>query len=489
MIFINAHEIVLNEQEKLEAWTSYDQVAQLAMDFIKNCPRDESNGLPWYMQYSCFWTDPVRPTIWPDNPAGKFAWATTTLLKYYPYSGDASHIAIVSEMLERLWEYRSSDDGAWPGVPYASAEPGTGEYYGARADGKYVTEADKVAQAGKAFLDFYKMSGEKKYYMMGTHCAEVLSEKLSEGDETHSPLPFRVDVRDGSIIEEYSAHMIAAVRLFDEMVRLGNDQYQNERDVVWDWIEQYPLQNMLWKGHFEDIRIDQENLNRDQLSALETARYILENHQIFPEWKKDVGRILSWVIETFGAPSFFYAIPIHEQKFCYFVMGSHTARFASICAMFWELTGMQEYKEHAIRAFNWASYMANEDGTVTVGVDRPDYYNQCWFTDGYFDYVPHFLDGMAAMPEKAPENEDHLLRSSAIVQEIHFATKHIRYKTFEEDGQQRLRLSFEPKFVLADNKPLSQKETPDDSPGWCFHKEVSNVIDIFPGAREVEVRG
>jgi hypothetical protein len=85
MIYINAHEVVLDKQERLESWTSYDRVVRRAMDFIGDCPVDPTNGLPWYLQYSCFWTDPLRPAVWPDNPAGKFAWAVTTLLKYYPY--------------------------------------------------------------------------------------------------------------------------------------------------------------------------------------------------------------------------------------------------------------------------------------------------------------------------------------------------------------------------------------------------------------------
>ncbi len=221
MIIINNHEIVLDKQERLEAWTSYDAVVRLAMDFIRNCPVDPANGLPWYMQYSCFWTDPLRPAIWPDNPAGKFAWAVTTLLKYYPYSGDASHIAIVRRMLDRLWDYRTPVTCAWPDVPYASALPGTGVYFGARADGEYVTEPDKVAQVGRAYVDFYKLTGEIKYLQVGKRIAEVLAQKVRPGDEAHSPWPFRVDVRNGQVLEEYSSHFIPAVRLFDELISPG----------------------------------------------------------------------------------------------------------------------------------------------------------------------------------------------------------------------------------------------------------------------------
>ncbi len=46
------------------------------------------------------------------------------------------------------------------------------------------------------------------------------------------------------------------------------------------------MQNNIWKGHFEDIRLDPDNGNRDQVSALETARYILEHRDSLPDWRE-----------------------------------------------------------------------------------------------------------------------------------------------------------------------------------------------------------
>jgi len=282
--------------------------------------------------------------------------------------------------------------------------------------------------------------------------------------------------------------MISAVRLFDDLIHLGRTHFQKSRDLVWKWIRAYPLKNHVWKGYFEDIRLDPENENRDQLSPLETARYILEHRDEYDDWEDEVELLIKWVKDNLGSQFFFSAIPIHEQKFCNFWMGSHTARFACICAFFAELTSDRIYREMALRSFNWASYMANEDGTVTVGVDRPDYYNQCWFTDGYFDFVPHFLDGMASIPETAPEDEDHMLRSSSVVQQITYQPKEIAYRTFEPSGCQRLRLTFRPRQILADGKLLKQKQMLDDQPGWNLG-EIPFVIDIQPGAVEVLVQG
>jgi hypothetical protein len=488
MIYLNNHEIVLDEHERLEPWASYDRVVWLAMNFIKHCPRDPRNDLPWYLQYSCFWTDPLRPTMWPDNPAGKFAWATTTLLKYYPYSGDRAFVDIVRTMLNRLIAYHTPMHFAWGGVPYASAHPGTGIYFGARADGEYATEPDKIAQAARAYVDFYELTEETRYLDAARHCANVLVAKMRAGDATHSPLPFRVDVRDGRVIEEYTSDIVQAVRLFDELIRLGDAKYIPARDAAWNWILRYPLRNDVWKGYFEDIRLDPENANRDQLSPLETARYILQNRERLPNWRDDVPRLIEWVRENLGAPSFYTAVPIHEQKFCWHVMGSHTARYASLCALWAEISGDASYRERALRSFNWATYMANDDGTVTVGIDRPDYYNQCWFTDGYFDYVPHFIDGMAAMPETAPRDSDHLLRSSSVVQSIEYAPLYIRYRTFDVEASEVLRLTFKPVRVLADGVTLHEVDTLRDEAAWNFDATL-NVLRVRHNARTVEILG
>ncbi len=169
-------------------------------------------------------------------------------------------------------------------------------------------------------------------------------------------------------------------------------------------------------------------------------------------------------------------------------MGSHTARFASLSALYAEQTGDPACREQAIRSFNWASYMANEDGTVTVGVDRPDYYNQCWFTDGYFDYVPHFIDGMASIPELAPGDSDHMLTSSAVVQAISYQPYQISYRLSDAGSTQKFRLTFQPVRITAGDKLLPRQEKPGAEPGWVFDP-LKNVLEIHTEAREVQVAG
>jgi len=491
VIAINGHEIRLDEGEGLLPWREYDDIVSLAMEFIRRCPKDPATGLPWYLAYSCFWTDPPRPVDWPDNPAGKFGMASEALLRYYAYSGQDWTIEVLETMLDRLIEFHTPTSFAWPQVPFASAEPGKGVYFGARADGHFVTEPDKIAQAALAYLALYKSTGEEGYLLHAQGCADVLAEKIRPGDEHNSPWPFRVDVRDGRIVEAYSSHVVASIRLFDELLHLSPEApeaYRQARHLAWNWLVSYPLRNHIWKGYFEDIRLDPENMNRDQYSPLETARYLLLHPESDPEWQAHARELIEWVCTTLGADPFYKAIPIHEQLYCYHVMGSHTARYASLCALLAEKSGDEAFAERSLRGFNWATYMADDEGLVRVGIDRPDYYNQCWFTDGYFDYVPHFIEGMASLPETAPAQVDHLLRSSSVIQQIAYRPMQIRYRTYDAEAFERLRLSFIPKVVRVGGKPISPTEVDRPESGWDFDPELG-VLNVHHLLNDVEISG
>ena len=132
--------------------------------------------------------------------------------------------------------------------------------------------------------------------------------------------------------------------------------------------------------------------------------------------------------------------------------------------------------------------MANEDGTVTVGIDRPDYYNQCWFTDGYFDFVPHFLDGLAALPDLAPSDLDHLLSSTSIVQDVHYQALSIRYHTFDDQAEETLRITFQPAAVTAGGVDLPATSGPPVGSGWFFDN-ASRVLKVAHPSPDVEIRG
>jgi hypothetical protein len=240
-------------------------------------------------------------------------------------------------------------------------------------------------------------------------------------------------------------------------------RYKKASGIAWDWLysAEGPIKTSIWKGYFEDIRFDSINLNRVNNSPMEFARYLLKNPQYDKEITTTVPSLVWWVKNTFGERGM---NAINEQTGCYLPMGSHTSRYASICAMWYERTRDPWYKEEAYRFFNHASYMAEPDGVVQTG---HNWGAEIWFSDGYTDYIRHFMEGISAVPEWAPAGENHLLKSTSVVQKIKYTAKQITYQTFDNDAMEVLRLTAKPLSVLVNATGI--RETNDGATeGWTW---------------------
>ena len=103
-------------------------------------------------------------------------------------------------------------------------------------------------------------------------------------------------------------------------------------------------------------------------------------------------------------------IVVNEQTAYQTPGNSHSSRQASAEMQYVALTGDSNYKENAISTLNRATYMVDTDGKNRYPQDEN------WLTDGYGDYVRHYLRAFAAMPSLAPADEDHILSSTSVVQ-------------------------------------------------------------------------
>ncbi len=292
------------------------------------------------------------------------------------------------------------------------------------------------------------------------------------GSQAHrSPWPFRVNARTGVVIDDYCANVIEPIRLFDELLRRPDRlaltarqvaAYQRARKLAWDWLvsKNGPLVTYVWNGYFEDVPSDPQLANRVQITPLETARYILKREPRDLDVTRQAEALTTWVRAVFGEPG---EPSINEQSWCRVPMGSHTARYASVEALLFERTGDPRFKEEAYRHFNWATYCTQPNGVVSVGPR----WTGTWWSDGYGDYIRHFFEGLAAVPEWAPANENHLLRSSSVVQQIHYDDDAISYRTFDAAGTEEFRLTRRPAHVRAAGRELSST-TVAGSDGWTW---------------------
>lgn len=507
---LNGRRVVLDAQGKLLSWVTpqekaYDRVMRLAWDFLLKSVPVESNGLKSYFAYCCIDQKTFHGTAWPHNPAGVYAMLVDSASAYYAYSGDRAVVELVQSLLDYQLAYGTTPSHwPWGSVPYASSDHSATEYRGAhdflydrkmpgRGDGYGVIEPDKVGELGYGYLRFYELTGEGRYREAALACADALARHVRPGDATHSPWPFRVYAETNVAREEYSANVIGPIRLFDELVRLNLGDvpaYRQARQVAWKWMMDYPMGNNLWATYFEDVSIFDKPENFNQYSALETARYIMLHPEYDPEWQTHVPKIIQWVEKTFVVdipkePAVqFGANAVSEQIHYMPKMGSHTSRYASINALWYEKTGDAAAKEKAFRSFNWATYMCHENGVVNVGPNE----QSVWFSDGYGDYIRHFMAGLGSVPEWAPPEESHLLRSTSIVRSTSYLPEEVNYQTFDADSTQVLRLNFIPRRVTADGKELA-KRSDLATPGWTFDERQRVLRVRHEGSHNLRVVG
>jgi hypothetical protein len=450
---------------------------------------------------------------WQHNPAMVYAAFVDSLVGWYAYSADAEAIQAVREMLDYQLEHGTTPpDWEWPQVPYATSCGDTPEY------GRCIEdlpreffggiEADKVGELGTGYALFYKLTGERKYLEAAIHCAQALARHVRPGDADHTPWPFRIDARTGATLalEEYGGDVAGSLRLFDMLIQLNAGDvgaFRKARDLALAWMINNPLNHdsrawNKWAGFFEDIPRQTEDVN--QLTPMMAAFYILSRDNpadVDPKWMSHVGNLLDWVRIKLGRGPFFGAHAIDEQTTpdasfgcCSRAgQGDHTARWAAINALFFEKTRDGQAREDAFRSLNYATYFAGSDGRIACcGVDYNNFY---WFSDGYADYMRHFQWAMGAVPEFAPARENHLLRSSSVVQKVTYTARTVEYRTFDPAAVDVLRLNFKPSRVTAGGEPLRERKDTAEAgytlqplPGGDWIVRVRHV-----NAGDVDLRG
>lgn len=508
---LNGHTVKLDRAGKLISWVqpqdqAYDRVIRLAWDFLLHKVQVEPNGLKTYYTNCCIYLPSMHGTAWPHNPAGLTAMLIDSATAYFAYSGDSQPL----EMARSLADYQlahgtTPKDFDWAQVPYSSSNDGALEFRGADStrydkekqgvgDGYGYTEPDKVGELGFGYLKLYELTGNVIYREAALACANALAKHVRPGDADHSPWPFRVNAETNFAREEYSSNVIGPVKLFDELLRLrlGDERaFRNARELAWNWMMKYPMQNGAWSGYFEDVYSFDKPINYNQYSPMETARYLLQHPEYDPDWRTHVPALISWVEKTLifiqvkNEPGVQWgANAVSEQAVADLnKMGSHTSRYASINAMWFAKTGDAAAKEKAFRSFNWASYMCDEQGIVKVGpVDQ-----SLWFSDGYGDYIRHFLSGMGSVPEWAPPGETHLLKSSSLVTTVNYANARVDYTVHDAKGSEELKLAFAPATVLVDGKPLPNSTS--SAAGWSYNSQSGVLIVNHETGRSIQVKG
>lgn len=477
------HIIKTDDEGKIVPWFSsnlgeaYDHNIRLVWDFWKNmrtCP----NGVKYYLQHRIWQKRDDKRGLGGDQL--NMALSSWNLL--HQYLGDSA----VKDDMVYIADYYianafSPATHVWPNVPYPyNTDVHSGIYDGDLQGGKRFFQPDKAASFGAELIVLYKITGSRKYLDSAIMIANTLADKIESGDGDRSPWPYRVNTRNGKVHRalrdgvvyraSYTANWAAALRLFDDLIELNEGRiadYQRARLMLVDWIKNYPVKTNRWGPFFEDIGTDRHSDTETNADTM--AFYILEHPDWDADWKHQVEGILDWSFKTFANPGWvsYGVIPINEQTAFMVPGNSHSSRHASVEMLFCEKTGDDSRKPGAIRRLNWATYMVREDG-------RNRYpRGSIWLTDGYGDYVRHYLRAMASFPELAPDDQNHLLRTSSVVKSISYSPDEISYTKFDETSLERLKLgAWEPGSIVG---------------GEMRWNARTRVLEVIANSREVTI--
>ena len=482
------HPIKTDKAGKIIPWynenpgTSYNHVINLVWNFWDTMRRD-MNGLPYYMNHQ----------VWNANfndPRGiggdQFAMALSSWRLYYAYTGNERVKANMYFLADYyLTHGRSPADCKWPNItfPYNSYIY-SGVYDGDMRAGRDVAQPDKAGSFGLELVHLYKIKEDTLYLDAAKKIANTLSSYVKEGDSIYSPLPFKVNVytgntgllRDNHFTEtrvdtaDYCSNWAPTMQLFLDLIdlKIGDTiAYRKSFTIILSWMKNFAMKENKWGPFFEDVGWWSET----QINAMTFARFIMEHRNYFPDWKNDVLKIIEWVHKTFANPKWKkYGVIVTNEQTVYQTPGnSHSSRQAADELLYVSLTGDSTFYANAVRELNWATYMVDFDGKNKFPQDEP------WLTDGYGDYVRHFLRAMDAIPSLTPPGEDHIISSTSVIQQADYKGNFDKfiylnfenvdsnkvklfYRTFDTSGTEKIKLRLKASVIMVDNKVIHENK-------------------------------
>lgn len=454
---LSYHQVRLDEKGELLPWysqdpsTAYDHIVRIVWNFWSSMRRDP-NGLPYYMSHQ-IWTrdrDEQRGIGGDQIQMAMSAWR----MLYY-YLGDERIVDNMRFMADYyLTHSLSPADAEWPNLPYPyNTLTYSGIYDGDMILGKGYTQPDKAGSFGIELVNLYKLTRKKAYLEAAVDIANTLADKTIAGDQDHSPLPFRVNAitgktgvtREGQkdeLVYSYTSNWTGTLQLFSALDELGVGHvavYRKSFQLILSWMKNFPLKSNKWGPFFEDVG----EWSDTQINAVTFARFILENPGYFDNGQKDARSAMDWVYKELGNNKWLkYNVRVVNEQTSYRVPGnSHTSRQGATELLYALKTGDREAKQRGILQLNWATYMVNDDGESTY----PN--NETWLTDGFGDFVRHYLRAISCFPELSPADQNHLVNSTSVVRKEEYKPEMIKYETFDNQSTETLRLTAQPKEV------------------------------------------
>jgi len=352
---------------------------------------------------------------------------------------------------------------------------------GGGADGDRIS-LEEQGYMGLVVLRVYYLTGKAAYKDYVLRMAEALLRlQRPEGN-----WDYRINPRTGEASGGFTANVVDNILFFDEIYRMtGIEAYRESSQKAWKWVLEVPLPQNRWLGIFADVGDNVSSSGEDNYApwvAQWAARYLLGHTEESQDAIVKAETIREWIVSRFLHPDANGFRGIAEQAIHLYVMPGHNFRQAMLEADLYERTGKEDYRAMALHLMDASMYYAELNGLVRTylhPLSEPTkdetgwsrnaqsqawWSNQLWTPSAYL-YV------MGAFPERAPQGENHLLRTSAPLSMVSYETHAVKYRTVRE-SEDRLAVISKPARVQSNGRDLPFVEDSGLSEGWSFDPAV-----------------
>jgi hypothetical protein len=407
---------------------------------------------------------------WANGDMGqRLAYILTGWVDYYRYSGDAAAVGLISLTADTLLESCQTDeDHRWP--KFLVSVPNRGKPYSA-CDPHGMIQLDIVAEVGHALLQAYRMIGDERWLATVAHWGEVMALKRNLEPGT-PPWNRYANPEDVEWDDRMTGGVVYLLALFDELIDLGitgqGDCILSAREAGREWLReellpQWTVDDTWGRNYWDWVDSVQAETVTDW-----AARYLMDHPDSFPNWKSDVGNILSLFLNrTSVSPasngdvySGAWAYP-ESSGCCKRSLWYAPMELAMVFAEYGVRADSEWGRELARRQQTLATYDCHETGVVEDNIDGGVIVAGDWFKIAHPMALKHVLGTMAWLPEVlGPNRENHIMRTSSVVKNVTYRKGAIDYTVHDAppDSVDVLRLAFPPTEVLADGQPLSKSE-------------------------------
>lgn len=514
-----AHEAVHDRYGVIAPWYhgqngQVDFRIRLAAETLKRYPwTAPTNAIAEYPAYvfSGFWGISSNGIITPNDPGdwgnGDLSQRATSVLNglvdYYRYSGDAAAIAHITYMANYLVDHcQTPPDHPWPSLFISVPVKGKAFY---KADPRGMIQLDLVACTGRGLLRAYQLTGNRRWFDTARHWGDLLAERCNL-EPNKDPWPRYANPEAAPWQDNRQTGGVTMILAFlDELIRLGYTGRDHQLLAAREAGVRYLRDKLLpawfvdetWGRYFWDW----PNPTQNCLTTPDAVTYMLIHQKEFPNWPRDARNILTLFLNrTSAAPD--SGGDVYSGAWAYPESSSCCGRslwYAPFCvaptmAHYAVLADDPWMRELAYRQLVLQTYDGHPDGRTEDNIDGGVIVNSSWFNIAHPLALRFLLDGLGWLPEELGANrENHIVRSTAVINSVVYDDGHIEYSTFDAPAPtvEVLRLAFVPKQILADGRALKLRRALDTN-GYAI-KRLGNgdaIVTIrHDGATHVVVTG